>query len=33
MEQVTPGHANHVKETVPDYVLQSLGDLQVLQGV
>ena len=33
MEQVTPGHANYVKETVPDYVLQSLGDLRVLQGV
>ena len=30
IEQVTPGHANHVKEIVPDYVLQSLSDLQVL---
>ena len=30
IDQVTPGHANYVKDTVPDYVLQSLGDLQVL---
>jgi HAD-hyrolase-like len=29
-EQVTPEHANYMKETVPDYVLQGLGDLQVL---
>ena len=29
-EQVTPGHSNYVNEVVPDYVLQSLGDLQAL---
>jgi 4-nitrophenyl phosphatase len=32
IDQVTPGHATYVEGTVPDYVLQSLGDLQVLMG-
>jgi len=31
LDQVTPGHPDYVKETVPDYVLQSLSDLQVLR--
>ena len=30
IDQVTPGHANYVKSIVPDYVLQSLGDLHAL---
>jgi len=30
IEQVTPGHADFVKEIVPDYVLRGLSDLQVL---
>ena len=30
IENITPGSSSYVKDTVPDYVLQSLGDLQVL---